>query len=68
MWLRDLASEPVKIPVISIRTPHDNFVMPQDNQRLPEAEDVELAGIGHLALLYARRTVDILLGILGNPK
>ena len=49
MWLRDLASEPVKIPVISIRTPHDNFVMPQDNQRLPEAEDVELAGIGHWA-------------------
>ena len=68
MWLRDVASGPVKIPVISIRTPHDNFVMPQDNQRLPEAEDVELPGIGHLALLYARQTVDILLGIIGNPK
>jgi len=68
MWLRDLASAPVKIPMISIRTPHDNFVMPQDNQRLPEAEDVELAGIGHLALLYSRRTTELLLRVCGKPK
>ena len=68
MWLRDLNSEPVKIPMISIRTPHDNYVMPQDNQRLPEAEDVELAGIGHLALLYSRRTTELLLRVCGKPK
>ena len=54
--------------VISIRTPHDNFVMPQDNQRLPEAEDIELAGIGHLSLLYVRRTSDLLLRVFGKPK
>ena len=66
MWLRDLATEPVKIPIISIRTPHDNYVMPQDNQRLPAAEDVELPGVGHLALLYARRTVELLLQHLGT--
>lgn len=56
LWLRDLATEDVPVPTISIRTPHDNYVMPQDNQRLPGAIDVELAGIGHLAALYSRRT------------
>jgi len=56
LWLRDLATEAVPVPTISIRTPHDNYVMPQDNQRLPDAIDVELAGIGHLAVLYSRRT------------
>lgn len=56
LWLRDLATEAVPVPAISIRTPHDNYVMPQDNQRLPAAIDVELAGIGHLAVLYSRRT------------
>ncbi len=56
LWLRDLATEAVPVPAISIRTPHDNYVMPQDNQRLPDAIDVELDGIGHLAVLYSRRT------------
>lgn len=68
LWLRDLAADPVKIPFTSIRTPHDNYVMPQDNQRLPEAEDIELAGIGHLALLYSRRTSEILLRCCGKAK
>lgn len=56
LWLRDLATEDVPVPTISIRTSHDNYVMPQDNQRLPGAIDAELDGIGHLAVLYSRRT------------
>lgn len=56
LWLRDLATEDVPVPTISIRTSHDNYVMPQDSQRLPGAIDVELAGIGHLAVLNSRRT------------
>jgi triacylglycerol lipase len=60
-WLADLASDEYRVPTLSIRTPHDNYVMPQDNQRLTGARDVELAGIGHLAVLYARRTGDALL-------
>ena len=55
-WLKDLASSVTPVRAISIRTPHDNYVMPQDNQRLPGALDVELDGIGHLALLFSRRT------------
>ena len=56
LWLRDLATEDVPVPTISIRTAHDNYVIPQDNQRLPGGIDIELAGIGHLAVLYSRRT------------
>ncbi len=55
-WLNDLAAEEVLVPTVSLRTPHDNYVMPQDNQRLLGAQDVELAGIGHLATLFSRRT------------
>lgn len=66
-WLRDLAAEPVRIPFVSVRTTHDNFVMPQDNQRLPEARDVELAGIGHLALLFSGRTADLVLELCDEP-
>lgn len=54
-WLRDLATEALMVPAISIRTPHDNYIMPQDNQRLPGALDVEIAGSGHLAILYMPR-------------
>lgn len=66
-WLRDLAADPVKIPIVSVRTPHDNYVMPQDNQRLPEARDVELPGIGHLALLLSSRTAALLIQLCGEP-
>ena len=66
MWLRDLATDRIKIPFTSIRTPHDNYVMPQENQRLPEARDLELPGIGHLALLYSQRTTKLLLAIVAN--
>ena len=60
-WLKDLASADIPVRAISIRTPHDNYVMPQDNQRLPGAQDVELDGIGHLALLFSRRTATAVL-------
>lgn len=63
-WLADLAAEPPPVPTVTLRTPHDNYVMPQDNQRLPGARDIELAGIGHLAVLYANRTVAALLAAL----
>ena len=61
LWLQDLAAVEVPVPTIAIRTPHDNCVMPQDNQRLHGALDVELAGLGHLASLYSRRVAGELL-------
>lgn len=61
LWLTDMAAEQPKIPVISLRNPYDNYAMPQDNQRLPGATDIELPATGHLAMLYDRRVVDLLL-------
>jgi triacylglycerol lipase len=55
-WLKDLGQAGLPITAVAFRTAHDNFVMPQDNQRLPGAIDVALEGIGHLAVLFSRRT------------
>lgn len=55
-WLKDLGQAGLPVPAVAIRTAHDNFVMPQDNQRLPGAIDVALEAIGHLAVLFSRRT------------
>ena len=56
LWLQDLAAAEVRVPTMAIRTAHDNYVMPQDNQCLPGALDLELDGLGHLASLFSRRT------------
>ncbi|AXS79620.1 triacylglycerol lipase [Dechloromonas sp. HYN0024] len=67
LWLRDMATEPLRVPTISLRNPYDNYVMPQDNQRLPGARDVELPVAGHIAMLYDKRIARLLLDLL-NPK
>lgn len=56
-WLRSLTGQRVGVPFVSIRTPHDNYVMPQDGQRHPDARDEPLAGVGHLAALLDARTL-----------
>lgn len=61
LWLRDMAGEAVKVPTVSLRNPYDNYVMPQDNQRLPGAKDVELPATGHIAMLYNREIANIVL-------
>jgi triacylglycerol lipase len=67
-WLKALWRSRPAIPAVAVRTTHDNFVMPQDNQRLPGAVDVELRGLGHLALLFSPRTLDVIRdGMGGNP-
>lgn len=55
LWLTDMASEKTGVPTISLRNPYDNYVMPQDNQKLPGARDVELPPTGHIAQLYDAR-------------
>ncbi|MFB2829959.1 esterase/lipase family protein [Aeromonas jandaei] len=65
-WLQRFASVPLCVPGISVRTSHDNVVMPQERQRLAGMEDIELAGIGHLTLLYSRRTTALLLTLLAR--
>lgn len=67
LWLRDMATETVKIPAISLRNAYDNYVMPQDNQRLPGARDIEMPPVGHIAMLYDDRVAHLLLGLLNKP-
>ncbi|MBS1143471.1 MAG: putative lipase transrane protein [Proteobacteria bacterium] len=64
LWLRDMATETIKIPAVSLRNAYDNYVMPQDNQRLPGARDVELPPVGHIAMLYDERVASQLLELL----
>ena len=68
LWLRDMAGEAVKIPVVSLRNPYDNYVMPQDNQRLPGALDVELPPVGHIALLYDKTVAERLIDALRDDR
>lgn len=68
LWLRDMASEAIKIPFVSLRNAYDNYAMPQDNQRLPGARDVELPPVGHIAMLYDRRISDLLIELLKQKK
>lgn len=68
LWLTDMAGEKVKIPTVALRNPYDNYVMPQDNQRLPGARDEELPACGHIALLYDRRVADRLIELLQEKK
>ena len=59
-WLRWLGEQRVGAPFVSIRTQHDNYVMPQDGQRHPDALDEALPGVGHMAALLDQRTLALL--------
>lgn len=52
-WLAGLNAAPLppSLPVVSIWSWHDSMVAPQLSARLPGVRDVELAGVGHNALL-----------------
>ncbi|MDR2839109.1 MAG: alpha/beta fold hydrolase [Azonexus sp.] len=63
LWLNDMAVEKLAVRTFSLRNPWDNYVMPQDNQRLPGARDVELPPVGHFTMLYDRRVAALLLRI-----
>lgn len=67
LWLRDMGLEKVTIPAISLRNRYDNYVMPQDNQRLPGTRDVELPPVGHIAMLYDARVARLLLELCPPP-
>ena len=60
-WLARLAAQRVTVPFVSVRTPQDNFVMPQDLQRHPDARDEPLPGVGHLAALCDARVLRLVL-------
>jgi len=63
-WLTALAAAErggVAAPLVSIYSHHDNFVAPQASAAHPHARNVGLAGVGHLAMLFARPVRELLL-------
>lgn len=49
-----------KVPTTSIYSPHDNLVSPQDTSRLDWARNSTVPGKGHVAILSATRTFELL--------
>jgi|SRR5208337_1176696 len=59
-WLAALG-EHAPVPSVTIWTAQDNFVSPQTSSRLSGAQDIALAGMGHLSFVFSRRVLDIVL-------
>lgn len=62
------ASLPPETPITAIYSRHDNLVLPLHNARLEGAENLELAGMGHTAMLFHPEVVDALLQTLGEKN
>lgn len=48
-------------PLVSIYSHHDNFVAPQSSGAHPQARNVALAGVGHVAMHHSRAVRDLVL-------
>jgi triacylglycerol esterase/lipase EstA (alpha/beta hydrolase family) len=59
-FLRELeraeAASPPAVETLSIWSPHDNLVSPQDTSRLPWAREHVIPGVAHVGLLSSPRT------------
>ena len=54
-------AHPPRFPAISIYSPHDNLVSPQETSRLSWARNVALPGFGHIHILASRELLGVLL-------
>lgn len=63
-WLEELAAAErpgLAAPLVSIYSHHDNFVAPQSSGAHPQARNVALAGVGHVAMHHSRRVRELVL-------
>ena len=67
-FLAALADGSLPPHALSLRATHDDFVCPQDGQKLPGMKDVPLAGVGHLALLFSGRALALACAALAAPQ
>jgi triacylglycerol lipase len=58
-WLQRLNEAAPAVPVVSVFSYHDNFVVPQLSAVLAGAKLVPLSGMGHLAMPFSRRVREI---------
>jgi triacylglycerol lipase len=54
-WLRTLNQTTVSIPFISLYSVHDTVITPQDSSRVAGAINIELQGMGHVAMPSGKR-------------
>jgi triacylglycerol lipase len=59
--LRSLAAQPPAVPTLSIWSPADNFVAPQDSSRLAGARERIVPAHGHMSLLLSPTVLAIVL-------
>ncbi len=60
-WLAELNRDEAApgVRIVSLWSWHDSMVAPQTSSRLAGAQNIELAGIGHNAMLGDRRVFDL---------
>lgn len=69
-WLADLGTPPASDapPIVSLWSWHDSMVAPQTSARVDFGENVELAGIGHTALLRERQVFERVLAEIEKAR
>lgn len=63
-WLEGLAAAEragLAAPLLAIYSHHDNFVAPQSSGAHPQARNVALAGVGHVAMHHSRAVRELVL-------
>jgi triacylglycerol lipase len=53
-WLAELNRTPVTVAFVSVYSVHDTIISPQDSSVMPDAINIELHGIGHVAMPSGR--------------
>jgi triacylglycerol lipase len=57
-WLKASSIKAPPVPILSIWSARDNFVLPQDSGRLTGAREVILKDVGHLSMAFSIEVVD----------
>jgi triacylglycerol lipase len=59
-WTRALPTTDPRVPTLTVWSPTDNFVVPQDSSRLTGAREMILPGLSHLTMFFSFIVLDVL--------
>jgi pimeloyl-ACP methyl ester carboxylesterase len=67
--LTRLNAEPLPggVHFTSVYSRHDNIIVPMDSARLDGADNLELTGLGHTAMLFSARVAEAVVAALDKP-
>lgn len=66
-WIRAISMADPRVPMLTVWTPTDNYVAPQDSSRLAGAREEIVPAHGHLAMLLSPAVLEILIAELAHP-